>query len=98
MSAISELGSQICAAQAAMGLDNPRHYNPGLGERQRSSTRLLTETFHGTELVDLFAWRNGVTLDLNIAMTHLWIIPGFFLLSAESVEEEHRYFFENIAN
>jgi hypothetical protein len=71
MSRISEFGDQILIAQAALGMDNATHYNPGLSVVERAKYPSLANVFKGTELADLFSWRNGIVSGANIPMARL---------------------------
>jgi hypothetical protein len=98
MSRISELGDRVLNAQSELGLANPAHYRPGLTEHEKKAYPFLANTFNATELADLFAWKNGLVSNNTIPLLHLWITPGFFLLSAQEVEEEHQYFKDRVPN
>lgn len=90
MSHIRELGDKILEFQASLGLSNPRHYNEGLHADKLEEYPLFLSLPAGSELHQLFAWKNG-SVQGDIPMMHLWIIPGFFMLSSEESFQENRY-------
>lgn len=92
MSRISELGDQVLGEQSRLQMDNPTHYNPGLSEQELAAHPMLRDVFRGTELAELYSWHNGVVPDNSIPMSHLWIIPGLFFLSANVMQQENEYY------
>jgi len=96
MSKVADLGDRILSFQVDLGLANPRSYRTGLSDAElRQYPMLLDDRRARNELDDLFAWRNG-TLTGDIPMGNLWIIPGYYLLSASESLAEQMYLSRNL--
>jgi hypothetical protein len=81
---IAELGDRILRFQADVGMENPRHYNPGLSQSELAESPLLQEVPFPSELHELYGWKNGVLSGTQIPMGCLWLIPGFFMYSLQN--------------
>jgi hypothetical protein len=89
MSSLSDLGEEILQAQSSLGLGNPRYYRHGLTDAELRGCPLLMKLPSGSELRELFRWRNGMKSQ-GIPIGELWIQPGFHLMSVEeSIRDNH---------
>jgi hypothetical protein len=91
MRTIASYGDEILAAQTAMGLENPKHFAPGLTEAEINSSELFSLVSPESELGELFRWRNGSSEATGAVRGGLWLCPGFFLLSARYCYQYNRY-------
>jgi hypothetical protein len=92
MRTIASYGDEILAAQTAMGLENPKHFAPGLTEAEINSSELFSLVSPDSELGELFRWRNGSSEATGaVVRGGLWLRPGFFMLSARYCYQSNRY-------
>jgi len=95
MSPIAEAGNRILAALRELGLPNGDNLQPGLSLEAFNSIPQFSSLGRGSELEQLFTWRNGTTTSRTIPMRDLWIVPGFYLLPAGDSVTLSRYCYEN---
>jgi hypothetical protein len=89
MNRIAQLGDEILEMQKRTGLSNPGNLNPGLTPHELSDCPLFQSLPSGSELRDLYAWRNGSKPD--VPMGKLWIVPGHYFITAQRSVLSNRY-------
>lgn len=90
MNTIAQIGNKIFEVQRKIGLNNFAFFQAGLSEDKLMTTLRPLMLEKDNELFRLYSWTNGAMTGQNIAMKHLWLMPGYFLLPSNEMIEVNR--------
>ncbi len=94
MNRMAQIGDEILEVQRRLGLPNPENLSPGLTDEALADCPLLRDVPLGSELHDLYRWRNGSKP--HIPMGKLWMVPGHYFLSAHESVLSNRYLADHV--